>query len=193
MVQIESLLYTTLPHITEWLKGSTVYSWNVPRHFFTQAHFSNLFGEKQLNTLSGTLPNSKTPYKMLYGKKLNLAGLRELGMKVWVYDASGTKLDGRSRIGQWIGFKEVNNAHQIFWPDNHSVTVEQNIKFDNNDLLIPHALPPKGEKGEIGHKSTQDLSTTSTNPIIHNAPQQEIAEPPAKLIPENQDPPWCWF
>ena len=109
-------------------------------------------------------------------------------MRVWVHDASGMKLDGRSRIGRWIGFEEASNAHRIFWPDNRCVTVEQNIKFDNNDLLIPHALPPKGEKGEIGHKSTQDLSTTSTNPIIHNAPQQEIAEPPAKLIPENQDP-----
>ena len=131
------------------------------------------------------LPNGKTLYKMLYSKKLNIAGLREWEMKVWVHDASGTKLDGRSRIGQWIGFEEASNTHRIFWPDNHSVTMEQNIKFNNNDLLIPCALPPKGEKGEMGCQSTQDLSNTSTNPIEHNAPQQEITEPPAKLIPEN--------
>ena len=134
------------------------------------------------------LLNGKTPYKMLYGKKPNLAGLREWGTKVWVHDASGTKLDGRARIGRWIGFEEASNAHQIFWLDNRSVTVEQNIKFDNNDLLIPRALPSKGEKGEIGHQNAQDSSNTSTNPIKHNAPQQEIAEPPAELIPENQDP-----
>ena len=109
-------------------------------------------------------------------------------MKVWVHDSSGTKLDSRSRIGRWIGFEEASNAHRIFWPDNHSVTMEQNIKFNNNDLLIPCALPPKGEKGEMGCQSTQDLSNTSTNPIEHNAPQQEITEPPTKLIPENQDP-----
>ena len=66
--------------------------------------------------------------------------------------------------------------------------MERNIKFDNNDLLIPRALLPKGEKGEIGCQSAQDSSNTSTNPIKHNAPQQEIAELPAKLIPENQDP-----
>ena len=67
--------------------------------------------------------------------------------------------------------------------------MEKNIKFDNNNLLILHALPPKKEKGGIGCQSTQDLSTTSTNPINHNAPQQEIAEPiPAELIPENLDP-----
>ena len=64
----------------------------------------------------------------------------------------------------------------------------QNIKFDNNNLLIPRALLPKGEKGEIGHQSAQDSSNTSTNAIDHNTPQQEIAELPAKLIPENQDP-----
>ena len=44
------------------------------------------------------LPNGKTPYEMLYSKKLNLAGLRKWGMKVWVHNASGTKLDGRPRI-----------------------------------------------------------------------------------------------
>ena len=124
---------------------------------------------------------------MLYSKKPNLAGLREWGTKVWVHDASGTKLDSRSRIGQWIGFKEVSNAHRIFWLDNRFVTVERNIKFDNNDLLIPHTLRAKGEKGEIGCQNAQDSSNTSTNPIKHNAPQQEIAEPPAELIPENQD------
>ena len=82
----------------------------------------------------------------------------------------------------------ASNAHQIFWPDNHSVTVEQNIKFDNNDLLNPHTLLPKGEKGEIGCQSAHDSSNTSTNPINYNAPQQEITEPHAELIPENQDP-----
>ena len=50
-------------------------------------------------TATCTLLNGKTPYKMLYGKKPNLAGLREWGTKVWVHDASGIKLDGRSRIG----------------------------------------------------------------------------------------------
>ena len=67
--------------------------------------------------------------------------------------------------------------------------MEQNIKFDNNDLLNFSTLLPKGEKGDIGHQSTQDFATTSTNPIDHNALWQEVAEPiPAKLIPEDQNP-----
>ena len=106
MEQNKSLPHTTLPHIIEWLKGSTMYSWNVPGDFFTQVRFPNFAGEKQSNTQSGlknrtetcTLPNSKTPYEMLYSNKPNLAVLREWGMKVWVHDASGMKLVGKSRI-----------------------------------------------------------------------------------------------
>ena len=90
----------------EWLKCSTMYSWNVPGDFFTQVRFPNFAGEKQSNTQSGlkdrtetcTLANSKTPYEMLYSNKPNFAVLREWGMKVWVHDASGMKLDGKSRI-----------------------------------------------------------------------------------------------
>src|ERR1700722_10683107 len=118
MVHNKSLLHMTLPHITEWLKGSTVYSWNVLGHFFIQALPKFLWGEAvkhaiwlKNRTATRALPNSKTPYEMLYGKKPNLAGLREWGMKVWVHDDSGTKLDGRSRIGRWIGFEEGRNAH----------------------------------------------------------------------------------
>ena len=66
-----------------------------------------------------------------------------------------------------IGFEEASNAHRIFWPDNRSVTVERNIKFDNNNLLIPRALPAKGERGEDGHQNAQDSSNTFTNPITH--------------------------
>jgi hypothetical protein len=64
---------------------------------------------------------------MLYGKKPNLAGLPEWGAKVWVHDDSGSKLDGRARIGRWIGFEEASNAHRIYWPDKHSVTVERSV------------------------------------------------------------------
>ena len=141
-------------------------------------------------TPTRALPIGKTPFEMLYGKKPNLAGLREWGAKVWVHDTSGTKLDGRSRIGRWIGFEEASNAHRIYWPDNRSVTVERSIKFDNNDLLIPRTLPSKGEKEDTGRQSSQDSNTTPTNPIDHNAPQQEAAEQiPTEQIPENQNPP----
>ena len=158
----ERLNCVLLEHTWAFLHSSTL-----PKFLWGEAVKHAVWLKNRMATHA--LLNRKTPYKMLYGKKPNLAGLREWGTKAWVHDASGTKLDSRSRIARWISFEEVSNAHQIFWLDNCTVTVEQNIKFDNNDLLIPRALPPKGEKGEIGHQSTQDSSNTSTNPINHNA------------------------
>jgi hypothetical protein len=79
-----------------------------------------LWGEAVLHSVwlrnrtpTRALPAGKTPYEMLHGKKPNLNGLREWGSKVWVHDTSGSKLDGRSRIGHWVGFDEPSNAHRI--------------------------------------------------------------------------------
>ena len=57
--------------------------------------------------------NGITPYEVFYGKKPNLAGLHEFGDKVWVHTTTGSKLDGRSEIGRWVGFDEASNGHCI--------------------------------------------------------------------------------
>ena len=36
--------------------------------------------------------------------KPDLHGLPEFGTKVWVHTPEGSKLDGRSVIGRWVGF-----------------------------------------------------------------------------------------
>ena len=86
---------------------------------------------------------------MLYNKRPNLGHLKEWGCKVWVHSKEGSKLDGRSNIGKWIGFDEPSNAHWIYWPEKRSVTVERSIKFDENDtVLVPIVVvkPIQGEK-----------------------------------------------
>jgi hypothetical protein len=82
----------------------------------------------------------KTPFKVLYGRKLDLGGLKEWGNEVWVHTMAGTKLDGRSKIGRWLGFKEISNGHCIYWPEKCSVTVERSIKFVNGDMILPLIL-----------------------------------------------------
>jgi hypothetical protein len=77
----------------------------------------NLWGEAVMhavylkNCTSTCTLDGKTPYEMLTGNKPNLANLHEFGTKVWVHNTSGSKLDGRSRIGRWVGFDEVSNGH----------------------------------------------------------------------------------
>ena len=91
----------------------------------------------------GSIPQSghfsvvqqKTPYEMLYGKKPNLKNLHEWGSDVWVHTTEGTKLDSCSKVGKWVGFDEISNGHQIYWPDKCSVTIEHSVKFANGDIV----------------------------------------------------------
>ena len=105
----------------------------------------NLWGEAithvvwlKNRTPTRALPDGKTPYKMLYNKRPNLGHLKEWGCKVWVHSMEGLKLDGRSKVGKWVGFDEPSNAHRIFWPEKCSITVERSVKFDDtDDVLVP--------------------------------------------------------
>ena len=66
-------------------------------------------------TWTRTLGNT-TPFKVLTGKKPNLANLHPWGCKVRVHDMGGSKLDRRLKIGRWMGFdKETGDGHRIFW------------------------------------------------------------------------------
>ena len=67
----------------------------------------NLWGETithvvwlKNRTSTHALPEGKTPYKMLYGKRLNLKNLLEWGSDVWAHTAEGTKLDGQAKFGK---------------------------------------------------------------------------------------------
>jgi hypothetical protein len=63
------------------------------------------------NRTSTKALDGKTPYEVKFSEKPNLAGLHEWGSKVWVHDKSGTKLEGCSQIGQWVGHEEASNTH----------------------------------------------------------------------------------
>ena len=123
---------------------------------------------------------------MLYGKKPNLNHLREWGCKVWVHTSSGTKLDGRSKIGKWVGFDEPSNAHHIYWPEKHSITIEHSVKFDNGDMIIPpmlSALQIPGEKEPENQQrapelKSDSLTTITTIPKIEIETSQQSPEDP---------------
>ena len=67
----------------------------------------------------------------------SIAGLHEFGNKVWVHTTAGSKLDGRSEIGQWVEFAETSDGHQIYWPEKCSVSIKWLVKFDLDDLCQP--------------------------------------------------------
>jgi hypothetical protein len=115
---------------------------------------------------------------MLYNTKPNLGSLCEWGNEVWVHTTEGTKLEGQSRMGKWIGFDEISNGHRIYWPEKCSVTVEHSIKFVNGDAILPPILvaqPIQGEKRNMNPQCTPEITKSedqgrTKSPTIHQQP-----------------------
>ena len=97
-----------------------------------------------------------TPYELLTGRKPNVRDMHPWGCKVRVHDTDGTKLDGRSKVGRWMGFDpDTKDGHRVFWPEKRSVSVERSVKFNFSDEAVVRLLPIEGE-----------TPTDATNPTV---------------------------
>ena len=99
------------------------------------------------HTLTKAL-DGKTPYEAFHGQKPNLHGLPEFGSQVWVHDTSGSKLDGRAVIGQWVGFNKDSSGHRIYFPDKWTISIRCSVKFDTADMkvYIPQVVSTEGSE-----------------------------------------------
>ncbi|KIK81022.1 hypothetical protein PAXRUDRAFT_157079, partial [Paxillus rubicundulus Ve08.2h10] len=68
--------------------------------------------------------NGKTSYELLYSKKPNIGNIPVWGTRVWVHDASGSKLDMRAKDGRWVGFDAESGGHRIYFEDQQTIGVE---------------------------------------------------------------------
>src|ERR1700678_1033216 len=101
--------------------------------------------------------DGKTPYEVFHGTKPNLKGLPEFGARVWVHDPNGSKLDGRSTGGRWVGFDEDSSGHRIYSPDTRTVSIQRSVKFDTGEVNV--YLPQIGSiEGEREKSSIEQLS-----------------------------------
>ena len=114
---------------------------------------------------------------MLYGKKLNLRKLYEWGNQVWIHTPGGSKLDGRSRMGKWIGYDEISNGHRIYWPDKHSVTVEHSVKFSNDEVILPSIPVAQPIQGELAvGKTTKNQLDDSKREMEEHTKDKELTD-----------------
>ena len=115
-----------------------------------------------------------TPCEILTGKKPDLSNVHPWGCKVRVHDTSGSKLDGRSRIGRWMGVEEeTGDGHRVYWPERRIVTVERSIRFTFNDEVIVGVLPLEGE----------DRPATPATQIVEQNIEQQTIQP---IEPSNE-------
>ena len=105
---------------------------------------------------------------MLYNKKPDLKNLYEWGGAVWVHTMTGTKLDGQSKTGKWIGFDETSKWHHIYWPKRRNVTIERSLKFSNKEILIPPNPINKQIQGE-----NNPANNSNENPNLQINPKNE--------------------
>ena len=107
---------------------------------------------------------------MFYGTKPNLCNLPEFGSKVWVHTTSGSKLNGKLVIGQWVGFDEDSSGHWIYSPDTHTVSVQHSVKFNSREveLYLPHIILVEEDKRSTMSqpgKLSEEVLIKSTDPI----------------------------
>ena len=113
---------------------------------------------------------------MLYHKKPDMKELHKWEKQVWVHTPSGTKFDGRSKIGRWIGYDEASNGHKVYWPYKHSVTVEQSIKLVNDSEILP--------SNSIDMLIQQENDLTNSRNRQHN-PKTKSPETETQELTEN--------
>ena len=106
---------------------------------------------------------TQPPYKLLNSHKPNIKDLHPWGCKVRVHHDSESKLEGRSRVGRWMGYdEETKDGHRIYWPERRTISIERSVKFNFNDEVVVGVLPLKGEKAAGNDEGVERLTTTET-------------------------------
>ena len=113
-----------------------------------------------------------TPYELLNGRKPNIKNLQPWGCQVRVHESGEdrSKLDGRSKVGRWMGFDpETKDGHRVFWAEKRSVSVERSVRFNFDEEMVIRVLPIEGET------DTTEEPKTSTRTIA----EEPVNEPEA--------------
>jgi len=122
--------------------------------------------------------DDSTPLEILTHSKPNISHLHPWGCEVWVHDKSGSKLDGRSKKGKWVGFDEESNGHRVYWVEKRSVTVERSVTF------VPVADDVELE-GEFEKDEPSIPAKSSQRATVEDAPNDNETTTPQHEVKAN--------
>jgi hypothetical protein len=84
---------------------------------------------------------------------------------VWIHSPEGSKLDGRSVVGRWVGYDEESSGHRIYSADTRTVSIQRSVKFDSGDVKV--YLPQiRSIEGELEKSSIEQSSKSSHQEIV---------------------------
>ena len=153
----------------------------LPRFLWAEATAHAVYLKNR--TWTRTIGNT-TPYELLNGHKPNIKDLHPWGCKVRVHNDSDSKLDGRSKVGRWMGYdEETKDGHRVYWPERRTISVERSVKFNFDDEVVVGTLPLEGENA--GNEEVERL--TANEPEKHVdivTPDAENPIPIDNPIPE---------
>jgi hypothetical protein len=75
-------------------------------------------------------------------------------------------LDGRAKEGQWVGFDD-SKAHQIYWAEKRSVTVERSVRFIGGKV-VGEGMPFKGEMKDFDEAEEDKQANDNFIPTKNN-------------------------
>jgi hypothetical protein len=110
------------------------------------------------------------------GDKPDLSNLHPWGCRVHVHDTSGSKLDGRSKIGRWVGFDEESKTHRVYWEGKRSITVERSVKFNFEEELT-EGVPLEGEWDVAEEDDEQSSSRSYPKATVEEIPDDDAPIP----------------
>jgi hypothetical protein len=132
-----------------------------------------------------------TPYECLNGYKPNMAGVPEWGQRVWVRNFKGTKLDARGLMARWVGFdKESTHAHRVYWPEKHSLSVERDVRFTSDTVIVytpSTPYPVSQAQGQVQPQAQVQPATIPSSTAAPPAPQFDPNAPYTVPIPDSPD------
>jgi hypothetical protein len=121
--------------------------------------------------------NGKTPLEAIGDGKPDLSSLHEFGATVYVR-VEAKKLDARGEEAKFVGYDKERKGYRVYWPLKRLVTVERNVKFCPDEVLIPVNVQSKGEKApRVNPAAPNIIKMTEDKDQQDRAPPQPIPQP----------------
>ena len=160
---------------------------NVPKRFWSQAIQTAAY---IINRLPSSVLNSKSPFEVLKGRKIDINHLRIFGCTCFVHVQSKDrdKFDPRASKCVFLGYSSTQKGYKCYNVSTRKMFVSRDVRFDEAN---PFFQPTKNDsQGELIHDlfptpipiEAVDTSTSSHQPFQQNGEEEQ----PAHMEEEEQ-------
>ena len=111
-----------------------------------------------------------------------MSDFHEFGTPVFVRIEPQGKLDECAKASHFVGYDAESKGYHIYWPEQHHISIEQNVLFSENIVTPSHRS--QDEPYGISNQHTEPtvdpskVSHPTKNILIINNQEPNIQEPP---------------